>query len=65
LIQGHGSKKGQTLGEPKALFLNRRQKRAMEGEDMRNNPHGMKNHPIVSHDARLSARKALLAKEMS
>jgi predicted dithiol-disulfide oxidoreductase (DUF899 family) len=63
LIEGHGSKKGQTLVEPKALFLNRRQKRAMEGEDMRNNPNGMKNHPVVSHDEWLSARKAFLAKE--
>lgn len=30
---------------------------------MIHNPGGMKNHPVVSHDAWLSARKVLLAKE--
>jgi predicted dithiol-disulfide oxidoreductase (DUF899 family) len=35
----------------------------MKGEGMSNNPNGMKNHPVVSHEEWLSARKAFLAKE--
>ncbi len=57
VIQGHASKKARRLENPKRCCLSRRQKRAMEGEDMRNNPHGMKNHSIVSHAARLPAQK--------
>jgi predicted dithiol-disulfide oxidoreductase (DUF899 family) len=30
---------------------------------MKNNLNGMKNHPVVSHDEWLSARKAFLAKD--
>ncbi|GHO89695.1 hypothetical protein KSZ_77010 [Dictyobacter formicarum] len=61
MIQGPGSE--QAPGEPGALFLDRRQTRTIEGEDMKNNAGDIKNHLVVSHEEWLSARKALLARE--